>query len=117
MSKDVVSRSTDQKGFRFLEGWDHGEASPVRLSDFERGRAERPAPDARKVPTFQYDARRDPIGWTVFDRWTGQIVVLSAAEQSGLEWICASELVDRLNHRGLCGDRSLLQHAPPRRRA
>ena len=59
--------------------------------------------------TIQYDARRDACGWTVFDRWTGESVVLSRAVQSGLQWAVADELADRLNRRRLDGDRSILQ--------
>jgi hypothetical protein len=57
----------------------------------------------------QYDTRRDVRGWTVFDRWTGRAVVLGGAEQSGLDWITADELVERLVLRRLDGDRGLLQ--------
>jgi len=59
--------------------------------------------------TVQYDARRDPRGWSVFDRWTGQTVVLRRALQSGLVWLDADDLADRLNRRRLSGDRSILQ--------
>lgn len=59
--------------------------------------------------TVQYDTRRDLAGWTVFDRWTGQAVVIQGSEQSGLGWIDADELVERLNRRRLDGDRSVLQ--------
>lgn len=59
--------------------------------------------------SLQYDIRRDSIGWTVFDRWTGRIVVLAKAEQYGLTWREADDLVERLNRRGLSGDRSILQ--------
>lgn len=57
----------------------------------------------------QYDTRRDLLGWTVFDRWTGRAVVIQGSEQSGLEWLDADELVERLNRRRLDGDRSVLQ--------
>jgi hypothetical protein len=59
--------------------------------------------------SVQYDTRRDADGWTVFDRWTGRAVVISAAEQAGLSWIDANELAERLNRRRLAGDRSILQ--------
>jgi hypothetical protein len=58
---------------------------------------------------IQYDARRDRLGWTVFDRWTGQVVVIQGAAQSALSWIDADELAERLNRRRLDGDRGLLQ--------
>jgi hypothetical protein len=57
----------------------------------------------------QFDTRRDGGGWTVFDRWTGQAVVLNGAEQTGLAWVDADQLVERLNSRRLEGDRSILQ--------
>lgn len=57
----------------------------------------------------EFDTRRDGDGWTVFDRWTGQAVVLNGAEQVGLTWVDADQLVERLNSRRLEGDRSILQ--------
>lgn len=57
----------------------------------------------------QYGARRDDQGWTVFDRWTGRVVVLQGVQQSGLALIDANDLVERLNRRHLEGDRSILQ--------
>ena len=57
----------------------------------------------------QYDTRRDSRGWTVFDRWTGRAVIIGGAEQTGLDWIAADELVERLLRRRLAGDRSILQ--------
>lgn len=54
--------------------------------------------------TTRYDARRDALGWTVFDRSTGRPIVLGATTQSGLSWFDADELADRLNRRKLsCG--------------
>lgn len=50
--------------------------------------------------TVQFDARRDVLGWTVFDRLTGRAVVLGRSAQSGLSWIDADELADRLNRLG-----------------
>ena len=57
----------------------------------------------------QYDFRRDRIGWSVFDRWTGRVVILERAEQSALTFADARRLVQRLNRRRLDGDRSILQ--------
>ncbi|MDB5447666.1 MAG: hypothetical protein JWQ97_2983 [Phenylobacterium sp.] len=59
--------------------------------------------------TVQYEARRDSWGWTVFDRWTGKTVVLGRSTQAGLSWPEADALADRLNRRGLSGDRNILQ--------
>jgi hypothetical protein len=58
--------------------------------------------------TAQYDARRDPHGWSVFDRRTGETILLRRALQSGLNWLDADDLADRLNRRRLSGGRSLL---------
>jgi hypothetical protein len=58
---------------------------------------------------IQYDCRRDETGWTAFDRWTGHVVILAGAEQTGLAWSEANDLVERLNRRRLDGDRSILQ--------
>jgi len=57
----------------------------------------------------QYDCRRDDHGWTVFDRWTGRIVILQHSAQIGLDWSAANSLAARLNRRRLDGDRSILQ--------
>jgi hypothetical protein len=57
----------------------------------------------------QFDTRRDDHGWSVFDRWTGRVVVLNGADQAGLAWVDADDLVERLNYRRLDGDRSILQ--------
>ncbi|WP_374469038.1 hypothetical protein [Phenylobacterium sp.] len=58
--------------------------------------------------SHQYDARPDRSGWTVFDRSTGETVVLARALQSGLGWMDAADLLERLNRRRLAGDRSIL---------
>jgi hypothetical protein len=57
----------------------------------------------------QYDIRRDEAGWSVFDRWTGQVVILQGAVQSGLPEVDAGDLADRLNRRRYDGDRRILQ--------
>ena len=57
---------------------------------------------------IHYDTRRDPQGWTVFDRWTGE-VVLAGAEQAGMAWLDADDLIQRLNRHHAKGARSLLQ--------
>ncbi len=58
---------------------------------------------------IQFDTRRDEHGWTVFDRWTGHPVVLGRSPQSGLSFIDADDLANRLNRRKLDGDRRILQ--------
>lgn len=59
--------------------------------------------------SLRYDLRRDMLGWTVFDRWTGKPVVLTGCLQSGMTWIEAEELIQRLRRRRDEGDRSILQ--------
>ncbi len=61
------------------------------------------------MATNRYDSRRDPLGWTVFDRWTGRPVVLLHCKQSGMTWIEAEDLIGRLGRRAEAGDRSILQ--------
>lgn len=58
---------------------------------------------------IQYDCRRDADGWTVFDRWTGQVVVIQGHLQRGLNWIDAEDTANRLNSRRDLGERDVLQ--------
>lgn len=57
----------------------------------------------------QFDMRRDAEGWTVFDRWTGEAVILGFAAQVGLTESQATDLADRLNDRHHGCDRKILQ--------
>ena len=57
----------------------------------------------------QFDLRRDAAGWTVFDRWTGQTVIIEQVRQEGLTWEAASDVVRRLESRSGDGDRRILQ--------
>ena len=57
----------------------------------------------------QFDLRRDAAGWTVFDRWTSQMVVIEHVRQEGLTWEDASDVVCRLQARSGDGDRRILQ--------
>ena len=68
-----------------------------------------PLSDEGRPMTLQYDTRQDRQGWTVFDRWTGQVVVLDRARQSGLSRPEAERLAERLNARRRQGDRNILQ--------
>ena len=56
----------------------------------------------------QFDLRRDAAGWTVFDRWTGQTVIIEQVRQEGLTWEDASDVVRRLESRSGDGDRRIL---------
>lgn len=45
----------------------------------------------------------------MFDRWTGEAALLAGAEQAGMAWLDADDLIQRLNRRHAKGDRSILQ--------
>jgi len=57
----------------------------------------------------RYDLREDDDGLTVYDLWTGQVVVIAGVLQEGLVNLDAAELVTRLNERARQGFRDLLQ--------
>ena len=59
--------------------------------------------------SLRFDTRRDPRGWTVFDRSTGEPVVLGRATQDGLSFLDADDLAHKLNRRRLDGNRAILQ--------
>lgn len=56
-----------------------------------------------------YDLRQDAEGWTVFDVWTGETVVIALVPQAGLLPIDAAELVSLLNRRAQMGMGDLFQ--------
>lgn len=57
----------------------------------------------------RYDMRKDLAGWTVFDIWTAQAVVIADRLQSCLEREEAVELVTLLNDQVSRGNRVVLQ--------
>ena len=57
----------------------------------------------------RFDIREDDIGWTVFDVWTGQPVVIAADPQTGLDSRQARALALTLSAEAAAGDRKLLQ--------
>lgn len=57
----------------------------------------------------RYDIREDYEGWTVFDIFTGQPVVIANVLQVGLEIQDANDLADLLNKPALRADRRLRQ--------
>lgn len=59
--------------------------------------------------TQRYDIRPDREGWTVFDLFTGEAVVIGQVTQTGLGVDDASELAALLDHKTLVGDRTLRQ--------
>lgn len=91
---------------------DHGGAPPVNLYVAFVGGVQ-PPDEARiegfhklRPPPFAIAAsvgggptlmRRDELGWTVFDIWTGWPVFTEGAEQVGLDIEDADDLVDLLN--------------------
>ncbi|MDP3660170.1 hypothetical protein [Phenylobacterium sp.] len=56
----------------------------------------------------RYDIRRDADGWTVFDIWTGETVVVGAP-QTGLSLEAACDLAELLSRRAERGLRDVLQ--------
>jgi hypothetical protein len=84
-----------------------GRAADVCLSggvDAERPRAH----DQGEFRTVRC-ARRDRQGWTVFDRWNGETVVLRGGVQTALSLGEADALAQRLNRLRRDGDRTVLQ--------
>ena len=57
----------------------------------------------------RYDIREDNDGWTVFDIFTGQPVVIGLVPQVGLDIQDADELAELLDHKAFASDRALRQ--------
>lgn len=57
----------------------------------------------------RYDIREDTEGWTVFDLFTGEPVVIEMVTQTGLDIQDADELAELLDHRALARERRLRQ--------
>ena len=57
----------------------------------------------------RYDIREDGSGWTVFDIFTGEPVVISLVPQTGLDIQDAAELAELLDHKAFAGVRTLRQ--------
>lgn len=57
----------------------------------------------------RYDLRPDSEGWTVFDVWTGEPVVIELTPQTGLDIQDADELAELLTYRADRGIREVLQ--------
>ena len=53
-----------------------------------------------------YDIRREDAGWAVFDKFTGETVVIATVAQSGLSYSDAIALAHMLNRRA---QRAILQ--------
>jgi hypothetical protein len=57
----------------------------------------------------RYDLREDQNGWTVFDIWTGQPVIIRGMPQVGLDIQDADELAEALTWQADRGRREVLQ--------
>lgn len=57
----------------------------------------------------RYDIRQDREGWTVFDVFTGEPVVINMVTQTGLEVQDAEELAELLDHKAFATERTLRQ--------
>lgn len=57
----------------------------------------------------RYDLREDREGWTVFDVFTGEPVVISDVPQTGLGIQDADVLAELLDHKAFANDRTLRQ--------
>lgn len=47
----------------------------------------------------RYDIRPDAYGWTLYDRFTGETVVIATVAQAGLSHVDAIEMAHMLNQR------------------
>ena len=57
--------------------------------------------------TERYGIRPDAKGWTVFETWSGEPVVLAQARQAGLSEVDAKHTADLMNRRAMRGDKSM----------
>lgn len=57
----------------------------------------------------RYDIRREVGGWSVFDIFTGETVVIEGVPQTGLDIQDADELAELLDHPAMAQDRRLRQ--------
>jgi hypothetical protein len=97
---------------------------PADLADDNAGgpQAQGPYVDPRSAPSLdagtpiglwtmpqRYDISEDREGWTVFDVFTGEPVVISDVPQTGLDIQDADELAELLDHKTFANDRTLRQ--------
>jgi hypothetical protein len=57
----------------------------------------------------RFSIRPDPAGFSVFDLWTGETVVIALTPQDGLSREDAEHTAGLLNHRAERGERQVLQ--------
>lgn len=53
--------------------------------------------------------RPDPVGFTIFDIWTGEVAVIAMTAQTGLSREDAERTAELLNRRARQGDRTVMQ--------
>jgi hypothetical protein len=63
--------------------------------------------DDRKADRFTI--RRDSAGWSIYERFTGEVAVIALTPQTGLSEDDAKHTAELLNTRARQGDRSLRQ--------
>ena len=66
-------------------------------------------PTGSRTMPQRYDIREDREGWTVFDLFTGEPVVISDVPQTGLDIQDADELAELLDHKAFANNRTLRQ--------
>jgi hypothetical protein len=59
--------------------------------------------------SVRYDIREDDAGWSVYDVWTGETVVIELEVKSGLDIQDADDLADKLNFLADHGRREVRQ--------
>jgi hypothetical protein len=109
---------------RFAHGRKHTEfGTETELAPFGQSRPLRPRyvdpwstpsldarrPTGSRTMPQRYDIREDREGWTVFDLFTGEPVVISDVPQTGLDIQDADELAELLDHKAFANDRTLRQ--------
>jgi hypothetical protein len=57
----------------------------------------------------RFTTRPDREGFSVYDRWTGEVAVIAMVPQSGLSQEDADHTAELLNRRAAGGDRTILQ--------
>jgi hypothetical protein len=57
--------------------------------------------------TERYGVRPDGKGWTVFEAWSGEPVVLAQARQVGLSEVDAQHTAEQMNRRAMGGGSSM----------
>lgn len=61
------------------------------------------------IVAHHFDIRPDERGWAVFDRFTGQAVVIDGVPQTGMDIQDADELAELLDHPAMSKDRVVRQ--------